>query len=170
VINVGIILWVVFAADNSDIEAEFARGLGVMPSVDDRLSDDEVTEPTLEKKDEMKFVSSHFGDSTDDELEDTRLGRQMKFPDVQDLSLVEPTAGIRETANQIVSSVMGNALSGITNLAQKAVATEAKGYDVATGKEAVGQRSMGHQCSADLSDIDIAEEFDFLDEYEDEQS
>lgn len=145
-----------------------------MPSLDDHLTDDEIPEPTIpqEKNDEMKFVSSHFGDSTDDELEDTKLGRHMKFPDVLDLSLVEPSAGIRETANQIVSSVMGNALSGITNLAQKAIATETKGHDadVADGKEAMGQRSSVHQCSTDLSDIDIAEEFDFLDEYEDEQS
>lgn len=154
-------------SDNSDIESEFARGLGQMPSLEDQLSDDEVApSQPKKKKEEIQFVSSHFEDSTDDELEDTRLGRGMRFPDLQDLSVVEHSAGIRETANQIVSSVMGNALSGIKNLA----GVNNKDSDVVDGSEVQVQSSPPQQQSSDASDVDIAEEFDFLEEYDVEQS
>lgn len=155
-------------SDNSDIESEFARGLGQMPSLEDQLSDEEEATPSQprEKKEKIRFVSSHFEDSTDDELEDTRLGKGMRFPDLQDLSLVEHSAGIRETANQIVSSVMGNALSGIKNLA----GGNNKDSDAVDGTEAQVQSSSPQQQASDASDLDIAEEFDFLEEYNVEQS
>lgn len=157
------------AADNSDIESEFARGLGQMPSLEDQLSDEEATpSKPRKKKEKIQFVSSHFGDSTDDEVEDTRLVRGMRFPDLQDLSLVENSAGIRETANQIVSSVMGNALSGIKNLA----GSNNKDSDAVDGTEVKVQSSSPQQEASDASDLDndIAEEFDFLEEYDVEQS
>lgn len=157
------------AADNSDIESEFARGLGQMPSLEDQLSDEEATpSKPRKKKEKIQFVSSHFGDSTDDEVEDTRLVRGMRFPDLQDLSLVENSAGIRETANQIVSSVMGNALSGIKNLA----GGNNKDSDAVDGTEVKVQSSSPQQEASDASDLDndIAEEFDFLEEYDVEQS
>ncbi|XP_061179804.1 reticulophagy regulator 3-like [Saccostrea echinata] len=160
-------------SDTSDIEAEFARGLGQMPSLEDHLTDEEILEPSLpqETKGEIKFVSSHFGDSTDDELEESRLGKGMKFPDLKDLSMVESSTGIRETANQIVSSVMGNALSGITNLTQRAVGTvtNSNNEDKIDGKEAQVQSSLSQQRSSDASDLDIAEEFEFLDQYDAEE-
>uniref|UniRef100_K1PIT1 RETREG1-3/ARL6IP-like N-terminal reticulon-homology domain-containing protein n=1 Tax=Magallana gigas TaxID=29159 RepID=K1PIT1_MAGGI len=156
-------------SDNSDIESEFARGLGQMPSLEDQLSDEEATpSKPRKKKEKIQFVSSHFGDSTDDEVEDTRLVRGMRFPDLQDLSLVENSAGIRETANQIVSSVMGNALSGIKNLA----GGNNKDSDAVDGTEVKVQSSSPQQEASDASDLDndIAEEFDFLEEYDVEQS
>ena len=153
-------------ADNSDIEAEFARGLGQMPSLDHLIDEEPPSQPPRTRVGEIEFVSSHFADSTDEDLEDTRLGRGMKFPDLQDLSLTENTAGIRETANQIVSSVMGNALSGIKHLA----GTNSTNLDNVDGNETKVQSSLSQQQTSDTSDVDIAEEFDFLDEYEVEES
>ncbi|XP_022303369.2 reticulophagy regulator 3-like [Crassostrea virginica] len=153
-------------SDNSDIEAEFARGLGQMPSLDHLIDEEPPSQPPRTRVGEIEFVSSHFADSTDEDLEDTRLGRGMKFPDLQDLSLTENTAGIRETANQIVSSVMGNALSGIKHLA----GTNSTNLDNVDGNETKVQSSLSQQQTSDTSDVDIAEEFDFLDEYEVEES
>lgn len=41
----------------------------------------------------------YFGDLIDDELEDIRLGRGMRFLDLKDLLLVENLVGIREIVN-----------------------------------------------------------------------
>lgn len=61
---------------------------------------------------------------------------------------------------------MGNALSGIKHLA----GTNSTNLDNVDGNETKVQSSLSQQQTSDTSDVDIAEEFDFLDEYEVEES
>ncbi|KAJ8313608.1 hypothetical protein KUTeg_008169 [Tegillarca granosa] len=175
---------------NDDI-AEFAEGLGDMPSFDDNLdhTDDELLEfaPELpsekiksKKKDRMEFVPSHFGDTSDSD-EDT-LTKDLKHTDRPRTS--KQTSGDDETASSIVSqafsTVMASALSGIANLAQSTVVytpdrdttdsvRSRQDSDIPTTLQRDTrydtQESLHH---SDSSDIDIADEFEFLDDYESE--
>nr|XP_022286568.1 uncharacterized protein LOC111099546 [Crassostrea virginica] len=75
-----------FTTDNSsDIEDEFARGLGQMPSLD-YLTDEDPHHFPLRPELGRSISSSHFTDSTDEDLEDSRSGRGMEFPYFQDLA------------------------------------------------------------------------------------
>ena len=79
-------VFLILAADNSsDIEDEFARGLGQMPSLD-YLTDEDPHHFPLRPELGRSISSSHFTDSTDEDLEDSRSGRGMEFPYFQDLA------------------------------------------------------------------------------------
>lgn len=172
-----------------------SEGLRMMPSFDDFLdhTDDELLDTTTPQQKPMNFVPSHFDEESGSD-EDT-LSRDLTFPDItkessRDLPNVD-TPNVEDTVRasiaqafvaQTFSSVMGSALQSLTNLAQstspptrESDPREQVSYSTDTtdavqmdlGRSPPNQRgAMRHRVSENSSDIDIDEEFEFLDDYD----
>ncbi|XP_063421257.1 reticulophagy regulator 3-like [Mytilus trossulus] len=179
---------------SDDHDEDFTPDLGDLPSIgylDD--TDDEILETPLPKyknsdnnpngQDTMKFHPSHFGDSSEDE--DETLTRDLKFPDIHEVQSPEPSqpvpqqqdAGMALIASTIVSqtfsSMMQSAMSGFNKMA----ATSSSGsksskvtyvkdesdVDIHSGDQL---DSSPRRQSSDSDVDDIADEFEFLDQYD----
>jgi len=140
------------------------------------------------KADDMNFIAEHFGDSTDSD-EDTLI-KDLNFPDLNETdnasgSNMVSTAGT--FVSQTLTSMMGSALSGISKIKPNIMSKSSKGdnpdgqSEVLYSKGNAGDdvviqssaKDSGNEGPADVqrvsvesSDLDITEEFDFLDEYE----
>ncbi|XP_033762943.1 reticulophagy regulator 3-like isoform X2 [Pecten maximus] len=143
-----------------------------------------------QKQEDMNFVSEHFGDTSDSEEE----GNDLNFPSLMSDSMLIPDsdsggilssgagAFVSNTLSSVVGSALGSALSGISNLKPTSTRGE-NSYNVPQSvsyKQQSGdevdfnvpsnndkQTGPGHQQEADdASDLDIGEEFEFLDQYD----
>ncbi|XP_060085815.1 reticulophagy regulator 3-like isoform X2 [Ylistrum balloti] len=180
-----------------DFDVNFEEGIQEMPSFDDVLdnTDDELLEHIPKrlskhrrpKLDDMTFVSEHFGDTSDSEEGETDLN----FPSLMAdsiLSSESDSGGIMPSGagafvSKTLSSVVGSALSGISNLkpsttsankGDKSNVPASVSYNQQSGDEVDfhvtsnndQQTRPSNQQDDNSSDIDIGEEFEFLDQYD----
>ncbi|KAL5007756.1 hypothetical protein ScPMuIL_016562 [Solemya velum] len=180
-----------------NMEDLLTEGLA-MPSIEDYLehTDDELLDTTSLQpkysKDTMTFVPSHFDEESGSD-EDT-LTRDLTFPDIskessRDSQSAEDAvkASIAQAfVAQTFSSVMGSALQGLATLTQSTAPPTQESssrvqvsYNTDTmdavqmdlGTDPPSQRgSLQQRASEETSDIDIDEEFEFLDDYDVEES
>lgn len=139
--------------------------------------------------DSIQFHPSHFGDTS--ESEDENYTRDLRFPDINDIQSPEPSkktenkqreeiqqqeaAGMALLASSLVtqtfSTMMQSAMSGLTKMAaspNRSGQSEQVMYkkdDESIQSASGNQGSLATKNMSD-SDVDIAEEFEFLDEYD----
>lgn len=139
--------------------------------------------------DSIQFHPSHFGDTS--ESEDENYTRDLRFPDINDIQSPEPSkktenkqreeiqqqeaAGMALLASSLVtqtfSTMMQSAMSGLTKMAaspNRSGQSEQVMYkkdDESIQSTSGNQGSLATKNMSD-SDVDIAEEFEFLDEYD----
>ncbi|XP_069111875.1 reticulophagy regulator 3-like isoform X2 [Argopecten irradians] len=177
-----------------DFDVDFEEGIQEMPSFEDVLdhTDDELLEPHIPKKaskhrqqkqGDMTFVSEHFGDTSDSEEEDLNfpslMSDSMLVSESDSRGVLSSGAGafMTNTLSSVVGSALGSALSGISNLKQ----TSAKGDNSNVPQSVSYRQQSGDNVDFnvhsnndeqtgpgqdDSSDLDIGEEFEFLDQYD----
>ncbi|XP_021350778.1 protein FAM134C-like isoform X2 [Mizuhopecten yessoensis] len=183
-----------------DFDVNFEEGIPEMPSFEDVLdnTDDELLELHIPKKrskhrrqklEDMNFVPEHFGDTSDSEEEETDLN----FPSLMAESLLDSesnsggdmlSGATGAFMSKTLSSVIGSALSGMSNLKPNTASTSrgdssnvpsSVSYKQRSGDEVDFHVSPNNdkptgpdhqQVADDSSDIDIGEEFEFLDQYD----
>ena len=158
-------------------------------------TDDELLAPekSLATQETMDFVPTHFGDS---DSEEETMSQDLVFPDPDESSLDVSTSeqkmktekshgsdglasGTGKYISQTLTSVMSSAMKGISTLTTSAIG-RSPGKDTANADQPVAfsrddetdgvKISESHppkgRGQSESSDVDIAEEFEFLDDYD----
>ncbi|KAL3831318.1 hypothetical protein ACJMK2_023085 [Sinanodonta woodiana] len=168
---------------HSDVEAEFAEGIGQMPDYDEvNNTDEDILEPGSREgsTEPIRFIPSHFDDSSDsDDLNtlttdiDTRDFGAEGDSNRRIQKVKDPQTVLAEgIVKHALSSMMASALQSLTNLTQagsQAPLSQADQGHVAfrkkTKEEDVLHLDKAPSNSDDSADF-VDEEFEFLDDYE----
>lgn len=164
-----------------------------MPSIDHLDdTDDEILTPRMPRlrrenkrsanPESMNFVSTHFGDTS--ESDDDTLTKDLKFPDIHEIQSPEPSqsvakqqqeAGMALLASSIVSqtftSMMQSAMSGLKMAAPSSNGSKVEKVSYNKDESNINIQSEDkiqaslRRPSSD-SDVDIADEFEFLEQYD----
>ncbi|KAH3721531.1 reticulophagy regulator 3-like [Dreissena polymorpha] len=176
-----------------DIESHFAPSIDMMPSFEDTLdhTDDElldlpsgprVTQASRESSEEsMRFISSHFNDSDDDNVDALRVSRSA----VQDRREFDFDSAAQRIVSQAFSSVVSSALqNAISRTAYNLGSSDndreqnvihapgdrlASTYSDSDDETTLEKSDLGQREAFpddDSASLDIEEEFDFLEEYD----
>lgn len=184
-----------FSDGHESLDEDFTPDLGDMPSIDHLDdTDDEILTPRMPRlkrenkrsknPESMNFVSTHFGDTS--ESDDDTLTKDLKFPDIHEIQSPEPSqsvakqeqeAGMALLASSIVSqtftSMMQSAMSGLKMAAPSSNGSKVEKVSYNKDESNINIQSEDKtQAESSLrrpssdSDVDIADEFEFLEQYD----